>query len=74
MRVINLDDTGIKIITANREQLYLSKAQARDFLAKKLFLNENQLKAGNQIVTLSESDMEELDSTYDYVEKILNKG
>lgn len=73
MRVINLDETGIKIIASNKKQLYLSLEDIKAFLAKKFTLNENLLTIGNKSLQLSKNDFEEFETTYDYIEKIFNK-
>ena len=43
MRVINLDDTGIKLIASNKKQMYLSLAEIKEFVAKKYRIEENLL-------------------------------
>lgn len=74
MRVINLDETGIKIITSNKKQMYLSLKEVKEFLDRKYTLSENLLKLNNKQLLLTESDMEEFDSTYDYIQGIFEKG
>ena len=74
MRVINLDETGIKIITSNKKQMYLSLKEVKEFLDKKYTLSENLLKLNNKQLLLTESDMEEFDSMYDYIDGIFKKG
>ena len=74
MRVINLDETGIKIITSNKKQMYLSLKEVKEFLDKKYTLSENLLKLNNKQLLLTDSDVEEFDSTYDYIQGIFEKG
>ena len=74
MRVINLDETGIKLITANRKQMYLSLKQVKDFLDKKYALSNNTLAFNNDELLLTDSEVEEFDSTYDYIQGIFEKG
>ena len=74
MRVINLDETGIKIITSNKKQMYLSLKEVKEFLDKKYTLSENLLKLNNKQLLLTDSDIEEFDSTYDYIQGIFEKG
>lgn len=74
MRVINLDETGIKIITSNKKQMYLSLKEVKEFLDRKYTLSENLLKLNNKQLLLTESDMEEFDSMYNYIDGIFKKG
>ena len=48
MRVINLDETGIKIITSNKKYMYLSLKEVKEFLDRKYTLTENLLKLNNK--------------------------
>ena len=74
MRVINLDETGIKIITSNKKQMYLSLKEVKEFLDRKYTLTENLLKLNNKQLLLTDSDVEEFDSMYDYINGIFKKG
>lgn len=68
MRVINLDATGIKIITSDKKQMYLSLAEVRDFLDKKYKLTENILSVNNKKLILSDKDIDEFPSIVTYIE------
>ena len=35
MKVINLDETGIKLITSTKRQMYLTLKEVKDFVNKK---------------------------------------
>lgn len=74
MRVINLDETGIKLIGSNRKQLYLSLKDVKDFLDKKYTITENTFKLNNKELVLTDSDTEDFGSTYDYIEGMFKKG
>jgi len=74
MRVINLDETGIKIITSNKKYMYLSLKEVKEFLDRKYTLTENLLKLNNKQLLLTDSDVEEFDSMYDYINGIFKKG
>lgn len=74
MRVINLDETGIKIITSNKKYMYLSLKEVKEFLDRKYTLTENLLKLNNKQLLLTDSDVEEFDSIYDYIDGIFKKG
>ena len=68
MRVINLDATGIKIITSDKKQMYLSLAEVGDFLDKKYKLTENILSVNNKKLILSDKDIDEFPSIVTYIE------
>lgn len=68
MRVINLDATGIKLITSDKKQMYLSLAEIRDFLDKKYNLTENVLSLNNKQLVLSEKDIDEFPNIVTYIE------
>ena len=68
MRIINLDATGIKIITSDKKQMYLTLTEVRDFLDKKYNLTENILSLNNKKLVLSEKDMDEFPSVVTYIE------
>lgn len=74
MRIINLDETGIKIIAANRKSMYLSLREVKDFLERKYTLSENLLKLNNKQLLLTDSDLEEFDTIYNYIDTIFKKG
>ena len=74
MRVINLDETRIKIITSNKKYMYLSLKEVKEFLDRKYTLTENLLKLNNKQLLLTDSDVEEFDSMYDYINGIFKKG
>lgn len=67
MRVINLDETGIKIIAANRKQIYLSMAEIRAFIDKKYSIKDNILTIAKKQLPLTEKDMHEFSNIEDYI-------
>lgn len=67
MRVINLDETGIKIIAANRKQIYLSMDEIRAFIDKKYSLVDNILTIAQKQLPLTEKDMHEFSNIEDYI-------
>lgn len=68
MRVINLDATGIKLITSDKKQMYLSLEEIKDFLNKKYNLSENILSLNNKKLVLSAKDIDEFPSIVTYIE------
>ena len=67
MRVINLDETGIKLITSTKAQLYLSLAEIKDFINKKYSLKDNILCINSKCLPLSEKDIKEFPNIEDYI-------
>ena len=68
MRVINLDETGIKLITADRKQMYLSLSEVKDFINNKYNLENNILSLNNKKLTLSDKDIQEFPNIISYIE------
>lgn len=68
MRVINLDETGIKLITADKKQMYLSLSEVKDFINNKYNLENNVLSLNNKKLTLSDKDIQEFPNIINYIE------
>lgn len=68
MRVINLDETGVKIISATKRQMYLTPAEIKDFLAKKYEIRDNVLFLNKKSLPLCEKDMQDFQNTIMYLE------
>lgn len=67
MRIINLDETGIKIITSNKKQMYLSLEEIKKFIAKKYTLNNNILTLDAKKLILSDKDVLEFPNIITYI-------
>ena len=67
MRIINLDATGIKLISSKRKQIYLTKAEVHQLLARDYCINKNILNIANKKLELSDTDVEEFDKTLMYI-------
>lgn len=79
MRIINLDETGIKIITSDKKQMYLSLSEIKEFLNKKYTLTDNLLIFYSKKLPLSEKDILEFPNILDYIQtnfsnKVYNKN
>lgn len=68
MRVINLDETGIKLITSDKKQMYLSLREVKDFIDNKYNLENNVLSLNNKKLTLSDKDLLEFPNIISYIE------
>jgi len=73
MRIINLDETGIKLIASNKKQMYLSLSEIKDFIDEKYKLEENILTFYEKTLLLSESDIQELPNILNYMRSNFNK-
>ncbi|MGN1392608.1 MAG: hypothetical protein ACI4V7_00980 [Succinivibrionaceae bacterium] len=72
MRMINLDETGIKIITSNKKQMYLSLNEIKEFIAKKYTLDNNILTFDKKKLILSDKDVLEFPNIVDYITSTFN--
>ena len=70
MKVINLDETGIKLITSTKRQMYLNLKEVKDFINKKYNLTDNVLKINQKELTLSEKDLADI---VEYINTNFNK-
>jgi len=68
MRVINLDETGIKLITSDKKQMYLSMKEVKDFVNKKYILKDGILSVDNKKLVLSDKDVLEFPGIIQYIE------
>ena len=67
MRVINLDETGIKLINSNKNQIYITKENLKDFVAGKYILINQQLKFNNKTLFLSTEEMKAFPTIIKYI-------
>lgn len=73
MKVINLDETGIKLITSTKKQMYLNLKEVKDFINKKYNLKDNILTINKKELPLSEKDLEEFPDIIEYIHTNFNK-
>lgn len=73
MRIINLDEIGIKIIASNRKSIYLSMEEIKAFINKKYRIEENILKIAQKQLPLTEKDMHEFSNIEDYIKSTFSK-
>ena len=67
MRVINLDEIGIKLINSQKEQVYLSKADIKELLNKKYTIDDNVLKVNNKQLAITDEEIQQFDSIFTYI-------
>lgn len=68
MRVILLDETGIKIITSTKKQMYLTLNEVQMFIREEYTIDkDNVLHLNGHTLPLSEKDIEGFQNTYEYI-------
>lgn len=67
MRIINLDDTGIKMISSTKHQMYLSVDEVKKFIKKKYKLDGDKLIVNEKSLQLSAEDVKEFPSVLNYL-------
>ena len=67
MRIINLDDTGIKMISSTKHQIYLSVDEVKKFIKKKYKLDGDKLIVNEKSLQLSAEDVKEFPSVLNYL-------
>ena len=73
MRIINLDDIGVKLLSSCKDQVYIYTEELPGFANGNYTLNGNILTVNGTDLTLSDRDLEELPSILHYVkQKFLN--
>ena len=73
MKVINLDETDIKLITSTKRQMYLTLKEVKDFVNKKYNLTDNILKVNQKELILSDKDLEEFPDIVEYINTNFNR-
>ena len=58
MRVINLDETGIKLLNNKKKQIYIAREDLKDFIAGKYQLSETGLSFKDMTLPLSAEEIE----------------
>lgn len=67
MRVINLDETGIKLLNDNKNQIYITKEDLKDFVSGKYILKNDELIFNNKKLTLSSNEINTLPAIINYI-------
>jgi len=57
MRIINLDETGIKLLNNKKNQIYIAKEDLKDFVLGKYTLLNNTLTFNDKTLTLSQEEV-----------------
>lgn len=67
MRIINLDDSGIKMISSTKHQIYLSTSELKNFLKKNYKIEDDKLIFNAKTLQLSDEDVKEFPSIITYL-------
>lgn len=66
MRMINLDETGIKILNRKKDSIYLRGKDIDAFIDGNFTLTESSIIIGNQELLIDEQDKAEIDNVREY--------
>lgn len=67
MRIINLDDSGIKMISSTKHQMYLSISEVKSFIEKNYKIDGDKLIFNTKSLQLSDDDVKEFPSILTYL-------
>ena len=68
MRIINLDEFGIKLISSEKKQVYLTKKEIKMLLSKQYEIKDHILCVDTKKLQLSDSDMQDFNKALDYIQ------
>lgn len=71
MRVINLDETGVKLLNKKKNQVYLNRNEINDFVNGNYSIVDNQLILNNKRLTLADEELKELPTILSYLKTLL---
>lgn len=71
MRVINLDETGIKLLNNKKNQIYLNRDELADFVNGNYAITNNKLTFKNKTLNLSESEIKEFPTILSYLKTLM---
>ena len=69
MRVINLDETGIKMISSTKHQLYFSVSEVKSLIKKNYTIDGDKLIFNKKMLQLSDEDVKEFPSVLSYLKR-----
>lgn len=73
MRVLNLNDAGIKLMSSNKKQIYLSKEEIKELLDNNYSIADSVLSICNKTLRLSNSDIDQFEDTFNYIKNHFEK-
>lgn len=73
MRVINLDETGIKLLNNKKNQIYITKEKLKDFVDGKYTLDKDGLLFNNKRLSLSTEEINNFPTIIQYVKNEILK-
>lgn len=71
MRVINLDETGVKLLNKKKNQVYLNRNEINDFVNGNYSIVDNQLILNNKKLTIADEELKELPTILSYLKTLL---
>lgn len=74
MRIINLDETGIKLLSNKKHQIYISKDDLKDFVKGKYTILNDILTFNELQLPLSKEEIRDFPITLEYLKTEILKG
>ena len=71
MRVINLDETGVKLLNKKKNQVYLNRNEINDFVNGHYSIVDHKLLLHNKKLTLADEELKELPTILSYLKTLL---
>lgn len=73
MRIINLDETGIKLITNAKRQMYISRDSLQQFIKGQYRVENNTLQFEGKTLELSAEEIDNFSNIIKYIKtEVLN--
>lgn len=73
MRVINLDETGIKLINNKKQQIYLSLDEVKSFVNTKNLIKDDHIEFNNLKLALSKEEIKDFNVIIKYLKSEILK-
>lgn len=73
MRVINLDETGIKLLNDKKNQIYLNKEEIEDFVRGNYQIIQNTLKFNAKSLAISDIEIKQFPTILTYLKNTILK-
>lgn len=73
MRVINLDETGVKLINNKKQQIYLTLDEVRTFVKTKNLIQEDHIVFNNMKLFVSKEEIRDFNTIISYLKSEILK-
>lgn len=73
MRVINLDETGVKLINNKKQQIYLTLDDVKAFVKDKNLIKDDHIEFNNLRLALSKEEVKDFNTIISYLKSEILK-